>query len=157
MPLTFDRSPDTADVIAALRGVNGEISYKDLAKQAGVSIPRLKQVLPSARRVLFAENEILFGCVWGQGLRRMTDQDKVRKPEAFKKRVFRGAGRELKHLESIDLGRLSKSDQHITTTNRTILELMRREAQVKTEAPAPMQTAPKPLPNMGRLVPKRSS
>jgi hypothetical protein len=155
MSLTFDRSPDTNDVLEVLRGVNDEISYKDLAKKTSLTIARVKQVLPSARRMLFAQDGTLFGCIWGEGLKRMTDQDKARKPEAFKKRVFRGAGRELKHLESIEISRLSKADQHMTTTNRTILELMRREAQVRSEPPPPTQTAPKPLPDMKRLVPRR--
>src|SRR4051812_43492873 len=95
MPLTFERNIDTDAVVIALRGVNDEISYRSLASQTGLSVSRAKQVLASARRALRSEG-VLFGVVRGEGLRRLTDSDIVKKPEAFKKRVFRGAGRELK-------------------------------------------------------------
>ena len=152
MPLTFERSADTDAVIIALRGCNNEISYKDLARQAGLTLPRTKSVLRSARRALRSENGVLFGTIIGEGLRRLTDADLVKKPEAFKKRVFRGAGREIKDLATIsDFANLSKSDQHSVTTNRTVLNVLRQQALVKPEPPSAGLT-PQPMANVAQLV-----
>lgn len=151
MALTFERSPDTDAVIAALRGCNNEISYRDLARQSGLSFGRTKQVLASARRALRAD-KILFGTVRGEGLRRLTDSDIVKKPEAFKKRVFRGAGRELKDQSMIaNFGGLEKVEQHTSTINRTVLNAMRAQANVKAEAPK-VKTAPQPMANVAQLI-----
>ena len=139
MAMNFERSPDTDAVINVLRGVNSEISYKDAAQRSGLGIVRLKQVLRSARNALRSDG-IIFGTIIGEGLRRLTDTDKVRKPEAFKKRVMRGAGRELKDLATInDFGALSKTDQHSATLNRTILHALRQSAAVKPDKIATQQ------------------
>jgi len=157
MPLTFERSADTDAVIVALRGCNKEISYADLARQAGLALDRTKQVLASARRALRSESGILFGVIRGEGLRRLTDADKVKKPEAFKKRVFRGAGREIKDLATIsDFGKLEKSDQHSVTTNRTILNVLRQQALVKPE-PQKMNMTPQPMANVAKLIPAKKN
>jgi hypothetical protein len=154
--MTFERSADTDAVIVALRGCNNEISYKDMAKHAGLTLLRAKQVLPSARRALRAENGVLFGVIRGEGLRRLTDADKVKKPEAFKKRVFRGAGREIKDLGTISYDNLSKSDQHSVTTNRTVLNVIRQQATVKPEPPRTIIAA-QPMANIEKLIPKAST
>ncbi len=152
MPLSLERSPDTDSVIVALRGCNNEISYQDLAKQAGLSVIRAKQVLASARRAIRSESGVLFGCIIGFGLRRLTDQDKVKKPESFKKRVFRGAGREIKDLNTIsDFGQLAKVDQHSVTTNRTVLNVLRQQALVKPE-PRKEPITPQPMANIAQLI-----
>lgn len=155
MPITFERSADTDAVIVALRGCNGEIGYNELAKQAGLSVQRMKQVLSSARRALRSESGKLFGTIKGEGLRILTDADKVKKPEAFKKKVFRGAGREIKDLATIsDFGNLSKTDQHNVTTNRTVLNVLRQQALVKPE-PKKQETAPQPMADSSKLIQMR--
>lgn len=151
MPMTFERSPDTDAVILALRGCNNEISYRDLARQAGLSVGRAKQVLASARRALRAD-KILFGTIRGEGIRRLTDSDKVKKPEAFKRRVSRGAGRELKDLGTIaNFGALEKVEQHSCTINRTVLNVLRQQARVKPDLQKP-DFAPQPMADVSRLV-----
>ncbi len=151
MKMTFERSPDTDAVIVALRGCNNEISYRDIARQSGLSLNRSKQVLASARRALRAD-KILFGTIRGEGLRRLTDSDKVRKPEAFKKRVFRGAGRELKDLSTIaNFGGLEKVEQHSCTINRTVLNVLRQQARVKSDVQKEEMT-PQPMANVSRLI-----
>jgi hypothetical protein len=151
MALVFERSPDTDAAISVLRGINDEISYADAAKRAGLGTPRFKCVLASARRALRSEG-ILFGVIRGEGLRRLTDQDKVKKPEAFKKRVMRGAGRELKDLSTIaDFGALGKTDQHSVTLNRTILNAMRQSASVKPDKITPT-ASPQPMANVAVLA-----
>lgn len=155
MPITFERSADTEAVIVALRGCNGEIGYAELAKQAGLSVKRMKQVLSSARRALRSESGLLFGTIIGEGLRRLSDADKVKKPEAFKKRVFRGAGREIKDLSTIsDFGNLSKSDQHSVSTNRTILNVLRQQSLVKPE-PKKQEAAHQPMADISKLIQMR--
>jgi hypothetical protein len=150
--MSFERSADTDSVIIALRGCNNEVSYRDLANQAGLTLQRTKQVLASARRVLRADNGVLFGVIRGVGLRRLTDVDKVKKPEAFKKRVFRGAGREIKDLGTIsDFGGLSKADQHSVSTNRTVLNVLRHQSNVKPEPPK-ATTAKQPMPDIAKLI-----
>lgn len=154
MAFIFERSPDTDAVINVLRGCNDEISYVDAARRAGLGTDRLKAVLRSARNVLRSEG-ILFGTVVGEGLKRLTDADKVKKPEAFKKRVMRGAGRELKDLATIaDFTSLSKTDQHSVTLNRTVLNAMRQSASVKPDKIAPT-ASPKPMPNTAMLTMKK--
>lgn len=153
MPMTFERTSETDAVVMVLRGCNNEISYFDLAKQAGLSVYRAKQVLASARRILRAESGVLFGVIRGQGLRRLVDTDKVKKPEAFKKRVFRGSGRELKDLATIsNFAGLSKADQHSVATNRTILNVLRQQAIVKPEPPSTARYAPQPTANISKLI-----
>ena len=154
MPLSFERSADTDAVIVALRGCNNEISYMDLARQAGLTLMRTKSVLRSARRALRSESGVLFGTIIGEGLRRLTVADKVKKPEAFKKRVFRGAGRELKDLASIsdpEYNNLEKASQHSVTTNRTVLNILRQQALVKPEPPKE-KMAPQPMANVAQLI-----
>lgn len=157
MPLSFERSPDTDAVIIVLRGCNNEISYGDLARQAGLTMARTKSVLSSARRAIRSESGVLFGSIIGVGLKRLTDQDKVKKPEAFKKRVLRGAGREIKDLSTISaFDQLSKTDQHSVTTNRTVLNVLRQQAGVKPEPQKPPM-APQPMANVSRLIASKNS
>src|SRR5262245_54309878 len=146
MAMTFERSPDTDATVDVLQAVNGEIAYADLARRAGLSLKRLMQVLPSARRI-HRNTGILFGVIRGVGLKRMSDSDKVRKPEAFKQRVFRGAGRELKDLGHINYEPLSQTEQHSVTINKTVLNAMRQQAAVKPEAPK-VKTAAQPMPDV---------
>jgi hypothetical protein len=152
MAMTFERSPDTDAVIRILRGCNDEISYLDLARQAGLSMQRMKAMLPSARRAIRAQSGVLFGVIRGEGLRVLRDTDKVRKPEAFKRKVMRGAGREIKDLSTIsDFNGLDKADQHSVTTNRTILNVIRQQAQVKVE-PQNVTITPLALPDTEKII-----
>lgn len=151
MAINFERSPDTDAVISVLRGCNSEISYSDLARRAGLAVARMKAVLRTARNALRTDG-IIFGTVIGEGLRRLTDIDKVKKPEAFKKRVMRGAGRELKDLTTIsDFGGLSKTDQHSVTTNRFILSTIRQSAAVKPDKIV-ATASPQPMANVAVLT-----
>jgi hypothetical protein len=153
MPMSFERSPDTESVINVLRGCNSDITYFDLSKRAGLGVGRMKQVLASARKALSREG-ILFGVIYNVGLKRLTDHDIVKKPEAFKKRVFRGAGRELKDLGKInDFGALSKTEQHSVTLNRTILGAIRQSAFVKPDKIVSVKAAP--LPDVSKLAAMR--
>lgn len=155
MAFRFERSPDTDTIIDILRGCNDQIEYVVLAHRANLPLERTKSLLPTARRALRKEG-ILFGTITGHGIHRLTDADKVKKPEAFKRRVFRGAGREIKDLTTIsDFGKLSKTDQHAVTLNRTILTAMKQSAGVKPDKATSTGIAPSPLPNTAVLVGQR--
>lgn len=152
MPYTFERSPDTDAVIEILRSCNDRITYDDLAARSNLPVDRAKSLLHTARNAL-RKDGILFGTIRSEGLHRLTDHDKVRKPEAFKKRVRRGAGRELKDLSTISAyDQLSKVEQHSVTLNRTILHAMRQSAAVK---PEPTPTTRAPLPDAATLIQQR--
>lgn len=155
MPMNFERAADTESVIVALRGCNDEISYRSLANQTSLTVERTKQVLASARRVLVNE-KIMFGVVRGEGLRRLTDNDIVDLPPSFHKRVFKGAGRQLKYQGCInDFAALGKAKQHTQTINLTILNALRRQANVKAEPP-PVKLTPQPMPNVTQLIKAKS-
>lgn len=151
MSLTFERSEHTEAVVKILRKVNGEASYMTLASQSKLPVARLKSVLSSARRIL-KRDKILFGVVIGQGLKRLSDQDKVVKSESTKKRMARTADRGIKDLETIEqFERLSQTDQLKVTTNRTILNLTRQQLRVKA-VPPPEPMATPEIPNVTTLA-----
>jgi hypothetical protein len=86
----------------------------------------------------------------------LVDVDKVKKPEAFKKRVFRGSYREIKHLSSIsEFDKLSKADQHSVATNRIVLNVIRQQARVRPDEPKKTQIAPQPMVDVTRFLPKK--
>jgi len=130
----FKRSQLTESVIDLLKGVNDDVSYSELAKRAKVTVPDLKKVLPSARRILLDEN-ILFEPITGYGLQRLTDEGKVGKSEKNKRRLRSGSKRSLKELSTItEYDKLSPADQIKTTINRTLFEIILREPEpVKEE------------------------
>jgi hypothetical protein len=142
--LNFERSPDTEAVIIALRGVNEEATYQGLAKQANMSLLRLKSVLRSARQILRRE-KILFGTITGVGVKRLADTDKVRKSEDNKKRMANAAKRGIKELDTIEhFELLIPIDQLTVTTNRTIFHLTRQQLKAMPKAepvPASSTTA----------------
>ena len=47
---------------------------------------------------------------------------------------------------------LTKTEQHSVTTNRTILNVLRQQARVRIEEPAPPPMAPPPVVNTSRLI-----
>lgn len=121
--INFTRTPETDAVVKVLHGVNGEISYQTLAMSAGLTIPRLKTLLGSARRILLKE-KIAFGTIQSFGLRRLGDSDKVAKSEDDKKKMGRVAKRGIKNLASLEaFDRLEPREQLTVTTNRTIFSL----------------------------------
>jgi len=151
MFMILERSADTDAVIIVLRGINFESSYESMATQAGLTTIRFKAVLGSARRILQNEG-IWFGTIHKYGLRRLFDEDKVKKPESFKKKIIRGVNRELKCLSSIsNFGALSKTDQHSVTTNRTVLNVISQQAKVRPEQPK-IKITPQPMVDSQRLL-----
>jgi len=155
MAINTDRSPDTQAVVDVLRGVNGEILYKDLARRASLSLARTKSVLTNARRILQGDN-ILFGTMTGIGLKRLTDEDKVRLPRNDFKKLKRAARRARKKSETIDnFDQLSLVNQTQVTTDRYLFSLIegQAESQLKPAAPStkPVVEAPE-MPTAENLI-----
>lgn len=158
--MTFERSPDTEAVINVLRGVNDEITYAQLARRTGLSVTRVKQVLPSARRIL--ESDLIgFGVIRGEGLKRLAPGDKAVLTVDVLDRIGRASGRGLKRTEltDVDYNGMDKAAQHIHTGNRTIINLMRNQAKTKAQPPKPEEPKPEepkpesaPLPNVSNLI-----
>lgn len=138
----FKRSQLTETVIGVLRGVNDEISYSELAKRAKVSVPDVKKVISSAKKVLMDE-KILFESIVGYGLERLTDSGKILRSEKNKKRLKSGSKRSIKELNTIhNYNELSHDDQIKATINRTLFELILREPEPVKEEPQPTQAGP---------------
>lgn len=148
---SFERHPDTQAVVDCLRGVNGEISYSEIAKTVKLTTGRLKSVLPSARRVLSKE-KIMFGTIIGVGLRRLSDQDKVKKSETNKKRIGRSASRAFHELETVEhMELLPPREQVMATTNRTLFWVTRQQCNAKPPKEAEKVT-PAALPDVQKII-----
>ncbi len=146
MPAMFERSADTDLIVNLLRKVNGEIEYTQIAKMTGLAMPRVKDLLRSARKILRREN-ILFGTIIGVGLKRLSDLDKARKTESVKKRIAQTATRELKDLATIEHEQaMPLREQLMVTTNRTVLTVIQGQARIKAAAPDPQAAQSAPLP-----------
>lgn len=154
MTLTFERSPDTAAAIEVLRGVNDMITYADGARRSGLSVKRFKEVLASARRSL-DRDMVGFGVVRGVGLKRLGPADKAHLTLDVTKRAARGLGRGLKRtaMADVDFNSMAQTDQHLHTTNRTVMAMTQRALRSNVEPPKPqVVTAPQPMPDVANLV-----
>lgn len=147
MKAMFERSPDTARVIEALRGVNDEISYRELAKRSELSERRLKECLASARRYILREDRATFGIIRGYGIRRLSNAEKVDDGEHDLKKIYRQSGRMNKKLLTTEYGTLNKEQQHRLTTLRTCNSIIsmnsrtvKRKETAKAEKPNPEQS-----------------
>lgn len=137
--MTFKRSNLTDVVIDALRGVNDEISYVDLARRCKSQVVDVRKVLPSARKILM-QDKILFEPIIGYGLKRLDDSGKITRSEKNKKRIKAGARRSVKELETVnDYSTLSPEDQIKMTLNRTLFEIILREKEPVKEHIAPTE------------------
>jgi hypothetical protein len=135
MHIIFTRSQDTESVVKILRSANREISYETLAAATNLTIPRLKSLLPSARRILLKE-KISFGTIRSFGLSRLDDSGKATKSEDDKKKVGRAAKRGLKNIESIEtFDRLGTREQLVVSTNRTIFSLTLNHSRTTPQPP----------------------
>ena len=153
MPMTFERSKDTEAVVTILHGVNDEISYSSLARQADLSVKRVKAVLASARRILLSGN-VMFGVLRGQGLRRLDALGKKACAPARKKKLARGAARALKESYSItpvEFETLANIMQLEVTTDRLIFNIIRSQAMTKTIVPKE-PFAPPVVPDIASIV-----
>lgn len=130
MKAMFERSPDTARLIEALRGVNDEISYRDLAKRSELSERRLKECLASARRYILREDKAIFGVIKGYGIRRLSNSDKVGDGENDLKKIYRASKRSEKKLVTVEYAPLTKEEQHRVTTLRTCNSIIAMNSKV---------------------------
>lgn len=149
--MRFKRSQLTDAVIVILRGVNDDISYSELAKRTKTTVPDVKRVLTSARRVLL-NDKILFEPIIGFGLQRLTDSGKVLRSEKNKRRLKSGSRRSLKELETIfDYNQLTHDEQITVTLNRTLFELVQKEPEVEQPRKEISRPEPTNIVNIPRI------
>jgi len=109
---TWMRTVETTELITRLQEVpvGGVISYGELSEAIGKNVCKEAcGYLQSARRILMAEQHIMFEPVRGTGLRRCDAQGKTRAVDKKMKGAHRAAVRGLKTLD------------HITEVERTEL------------------------------------
>lgn len=148
-----ERSADTDRLVVALRGVNGEISYSNLAKQADLAIPRAKALLTSARRIVLRDDGLTFGAIRGFGVKRLNLEEKINDADHDLKKMHRASGRAIKKHDTIDYGLLKKDQQHRVTTQRTVFNIIRMNSAVKSKKPETKEaTSSAPLPNTALLA-----
>lgn len=154
--MTFERSPDIDAIAEILRGVNGFISYADLAKRSGRSLRRVMECHLRCRSLLKRTEMIWFGAVRGQGLQRLGPDDWAKFTSDGRKRVGRASNRALKRsvVSDTTYNSMSKTDQHTFTADRTILNIISSQARTRSEPPRPDPVKPEgaPLPDVGKIV-----
>ena len=124
----FARSKLTAQLCQLLRETNQDISYRRLDAETGQTFDRLRSPLYNARRYLERDEGIVFAPVFGVGLRRLTDQEKLESSKAFNKAIRRTAIRGVTRVNAIqEPDKLSNADQLTVTIQRTIFEAVQRE------------------------------
>jgi hypothetical protein len=125
----FDRHPLTNAICALLRGANGEIGYAAIEAATGKPLAELRQTLNSARTYLERDEGIVFVTVRGQGLRRLTDAEKVESASGFTRRIRRTAGKGVQRLNAVTApDALSNADQLARTIRMTVFQAIQRES-----------------------------
>ena len=127
----YQRSKLTEAICDLLRNANGPVSYKSICKVAGKPLEEIRQTLSNARRYLERDEGIVFATIKGEGLRRLSDSEKVQSAANFSRAIHRTAGRGLQRLDAVaDVESLSNEDQMIATIRRTVFSAVKRETNL---------------------------
>lgn len=119
--LIFEQSEKTLACVKALRGVNHEISYNALSQVVGFPVVGSTPALQSARKHLEKFENIVFECVYREGLRRLGDIDKARSTVRHRRHIKLTARRGRKRHATIE--KFEELPQEIQT------EVILRETQ----------------------------
>ncbi len=131
----FDRSPLTLKLVDLLRSANGTVSYATICAAAGKPLAEIRQTLINVRRYLERDEGIVFETVRREGLRRLTDAEKVASAAKFSRSIHRTAGRGAARIGAVsDFASLSNEDQMAATLRRTMFEAVRRETSMDRRA-----------------------
>jgi hypothetical protein len=126
----FERSATTRQVCDALRSTNGDVSYARLCEVTGRGLDQLRPTIAAARRYLERDEGIVFATVRGEGLRRLTDPEKVESAKGFTRKIHRTAGRGITRIGTVsDFTALSNEDQMTATITQTVLQAVQRETR----------------------------
>lgn len=124
--LIFEQSEKTLACIKVLRGVNYEVSYDALSQVVGFPVVGSTPALQSARKHLEKFENIVFECIYSEGLRRLDDSSKVRSTARHARQISRTARRGMKRLATVDsFEKLSPSDQLAATLRNTQFQFVR--------------------------------
>lgn len=127
----FDRSHLTEALCALLRGANGTVSYAAIVSAAGKPLDEIRGTLVNVRHYLERDEGIVFETVRREGLRRLTDSEKVSSAQKFSRKIHRTAVRGVSRIGAVsDFAALSNEDQMAATIRRTMFEAVRRETNV---------------------------
>lgn len=124
----FERAKLTVDLCNLLRQTNGTISYDAITKSVGADLEDIRPTLTNVRRYLERDEGIVFETVRGEGLRRLTDAEKVQSASRFTQRIHRTAGLGVQRIGAVsDFTALSNEDQMLATLRKTVFETVKRE------------------------------
>lgn len=125
----FKRSALTEQLCELLRQTNQDISYRRIEEEVGKPLSEVRGTLTNVRRYLERDEGIVFEAVWGHGLRRLTDSEKVESTKTFTRRIRRTAIRGVTRVNSVqEPDKLTNEEQLTATIQRTIFETVQREA-----------------------------
>lgn len=114
---------DTQVLIDTLKEiqVGGEIGYDELCSVIGRSKKDLAGPLWAARNRLMRDLSMVFGTIRGQGLKRLSDSEKIGAASANIDGIRRAAKRGITIIQAVDTDNLEK--QQVSTLNLTVSHL----------------------------------
>lgn len=124
----FERAYLTVTLCDLLRSANGVVSYERIIETAGKPLDEIRQTLTNVRRYLERDEGIVFETVRNEGLRRLTDSEKVSSATKFSRAIHRTAGKGVTRINAVsDFAALSNEDQLSATIRKTMFEAVKRE------------------------------
>ncbi len=131
-------SEETIALIKVLAGVNQDISYADLSRATGYKTP--SPALASARRHLESQANVVFETVRGIGLRRASDDEKVKSTARHLRSISRTSRRGKKRLAAVEHFELLKPATQLEATLRATQFEFVQQAVSTRPAPTPVTT-----------------
>lgn len=104
-----------------------EHSYQELSELIGVDVSYRgpgKRFLWKAREILWREHSLFFGCIDGEGIRLLTNEEIVRYGERITRSTGRRAGRESQKLSCADYSALTQEQKVSFNAHKMMLELI---------------------------------
>ena len=138
-PFTYDSIPErslqTCTLLQALLGVqvNEVITYAALGALIGEHVVGANCYLGSARRAALAEENMLFECVRGHGLKRLGGTEAIEACEVLPKRVRSIARRTKKKLGVVDYNEASADERIRINMLRTEIAFLDLGTRLKTQ------------------------
>jgi len=111
--MIHEKSNETRIVenVLAEAAIGQIVSYDQLTKAIGKPILLHRSVIASARRSLLRTNKLVFGCVFGVGLRRLNDEQVVDTIDGDRLRLRRLSTRSLDKLATVNFSALPADAQ----------------------------------------------
>lgn len=121
LPL-FRRSYETGILVAELDKLDAgqQVSYAELSKLAGFKVEGKSYPLLSARRILRSESGKIIDCVYGVGVKRLTDTEIVQAASHGVRSLSRRAWAESDRLTRADFAALDEAARKKYATHQSI-------------------------------------